>query len=112
MLTVAVRKPAALGSKVMVNVVVPPPEATGVVASIVSIKSAAWVPPMVTRGGPPVRFNAAVPELAMVNVFGFVPPATSTFPKSVSSVAEGDASPSAMELLSPETSISGSTPVP
>ena len=93
MLTVAVRTPVALGSNVTVNVVVPPPLATGVVGPAVTVKSAAAVPEITTSGIPPVRFSAAVPVLVIVNVFGFVPPTTSTLPKSVSSAVAGTGIP-------------------
>ncbi len=111
-LTVAVRKPVALGSKVIVKVVVPPALATLVAASVVNEKSAAWVPPMVTRGLS-VKFNGAEPVVVMVKVFGFVAPDISRLPKSVSSAAEGVPSPSDIELPDPDTSISGAAvPVP
>ncbi len=75
MLTVAVRKPVAVGSKVIVKVVVPPPLVTGVEASTVSMKSPGCAPPIVTRGLS-VRFRSAVPVLVMVKMLGLVPLAT------------------------------------
>ena len=106
MLTVAVRNPPALGSNVTTKVVVPPPLLTGVPGMEVTVKSPACAPP-ITTGGVPVRFRAAVPELVMVKLLGLLPLATGTLPKSVSSVAEGVASPSLIETPRPETSISG-----
>ena len=106
MLIVAVRTPMALGLKVTVKVVVPPPLLTLVAASVVSMKSAAFVPPIVTRGEV-IRARIVSPELVIVNVLAFVPPETATEPKSVSSVSDGELAPSAIELPSPETSISG-----
>jgi len=94
--TVAVLVPTALGSKVMVKVVVPVSAATGLVASVVSVKSPAWAPPMATRGLP-VKLSVSVPEFAIVNVLETVPPARAASPKSVLSVAVGLVSLSAID---------------
>ncbi|CAD0000402.1 hypothetical protein FLACHUCJ7_00021 [Flavobacterium chungangense] len=80
--TVAVLVPVADGSKVTTKVVVPVVAATGDVGWVVTVKSAALVPLMVTSGVP-FRFKALAPVFSIVKVLAIVPEATSVEPKSV-----------------------------
>src|SRR2546423_2022091 len=87
------------------NVVVPL-LLTGDVGCVVTLKSAAFVP-VIDTFGVPFKVSALVPVFSIVNVCETVPPATLALPKSVSSVALGVVSPSAMDVLLPLTLISG-----
>ena len=111
MLNVAVREPSALGSKLTVKVV-EPAAAIDVEGTTVIVKSAAFVPPIVTYGLEPDIFNADVPVFWMVNTRVIVPLEVATEPKSVQSVVEGVASPSVIETEFPWTFISGPVPIP
>lgn len=94
----------------MVKVVVPP-AVTGELGVAVTVKSAALVPLMATRGEPD-KAKLAVPLFVMVNVCVTGVP-TPVLPKSVPSVVDGLASPLAIGVLDlPVRSISGDTPVP
>ena len=105
MVSLAVRVPEALGSKVTWKVVVPL-AVTGEVGNAVTVKSAAWVPLTVTKGVPD-RVRLPVPLLAIVKVRTTVPPITRALPKSVWSVVLGVVAPSRMLTLLPVTLISG-----
>ena len=108
---VAERRPLADGSKTTVKVV-ELAFAIGVEGCTVTVKSDACVPPTITLGLPE-RLKAVPPRLLMVNVREIVPEHDKTDPKSVWSLVVGEASPSAITVLLPWTSISGSpTPVP
>ena len=67
----------------------------------VTEKSAAGAPPIVTYGEASVKLRVADPVFSIVNVRTMVPEDISVDPKSVWSVLEGVASPSAMETLLP-----------
>jgi len=85
---------------VILNVVLPL-ATIGVVGLAVSVKSAAFVPEILTKGDPPVKYNAVLPVFCIMKVFVFVPLASLTLPKSVSSVTEGVVSPSTMVVVLP-----------
>ena len=105
MLNVADLTPVADGLKVTWNVVLPL-AATGVVASAVTVKSAALVPPTAIIGvSERVRF--ALPVLLIVKVLTTVSLAMSAEPKSVWSAVDGEESPSAISTEFPSTLISG-----
>lgn len=106
MLTVAVRKPIALGSNVTVNVVEPlgPLIVAGRVIPPI-VKSAALVPVSVIPPDGIVRFE--LPVFSMVNVRTTVPLLTWTPWKSVWSVGLGIISPSTILTLLPLRFISG-----
>ncbi|CAD0000397.1 hypothetical protein FLACHUCJ7_00016 [Flavobacterium chungangense] len=103
--TVAVRVPAADGSKVTIKVVLPE-VFIGLVGWVVTVKSAALVPLMATFGVP-VRLKPITPVFSIVKVRACVPDARSTEPKSVWSAALGVASPLTIETLLPFRLISG-----
>jgi hypothetical protein len=107
---VAVRTPVADGLNVTSKVVDPEGAVTVEFGCWVTVKSAALVPPITTRGVP-VKSRLAVPVLNIVNerTDGFPP--TAAEPRSVSSAADGVVSPSMMLTLLPRTSISGPTAV-
>ena len=77
-----------------------------------TVKSAASPPAVVTE----VTCRGAKPVFSMVKVWTavwtVVLSSTATLPNSVSSAVSGVTSPSAMEVLLPCTSISGTVPVP
>ena len=110
MVIVAVRVPAALGSKVTVKVVLPA-AATEAAGCAVTVKSAAFVP-LTATSGVPERVRAPVPVFWIVKVRATVPPVSFAPPKSVKSALEGVVSPSAIEAALPTRLISGAVPVP
>lgn len=79
------------------------PAATDPEGFAVTVKSPALAPVIVID--PTVKL--LVPVFSIVNVFGFVEPATDIEPKSVSSATFGVVSPSAIDTALPITSISG-----
>ena len=77
-LSVALRRPLALGSNLTEKVVLPP-GVTLAAGAAVTVKSAACVPPTVTLP----RVSVALPGLVMVKVRTRVSPGVPTLPKSV-----------------------------
>ena len=100
-LMVAVRKPEAEGSNVTWKVVALA-AATDEEGGVVSVKSEAFVPVIVT----PVTLSVALPVFSMVNVRTTVPVQVSTLPKSLWSEVVGVGSPSRIVVLLPFTLIS------
>ena len=103
---VAVLRPTALGLNVMVKLVLLP--AVIVFEGIVvTEKSAAFAPEIVTYGDEPVKFKVFTPpKFSITNEFVFVPPAISILPKSVPSATCGVVSPSLISLVLPVIFIS------
>ena len=101
-LTVAVLKPATLGSNCILKVVLTE-AATDEAGEAVTVKSAAFVPPIVIV---PID-KSAVPVFSMVNVFVSVDPVTDMALNSVSSEVLGVISPSVIVLELPVILISG-----
>ncbi len=96
-LMVAVRLPTPFGSKVTVNVVEPPPGATGLVGGDVTVKSPALVPVILIV--PKVR--GPVPVFIITYVLVEVASVKYVSGNFVQSDGEGDVSPSVIDLLFP-----------
>ncbi|CAD0000401.1 hypothetical protein FLACHUCJ7_00020 [Flavobacterium chungangense] len=103
--TVAVRVPNADGSKVTTKVVLPK-AFIGLVGCVVTVKSLALLPLMVTSGVP-FRFKASAPVFSIVKVLAIVPEATSVEPKSLWSARVGVVLLLAIVVVLPVMLISG-----
>ncbi|CAD0000407.1 hypothetical protein FLACHUCJ7_00026 [Flavobacterium chungangense] len=80
-LTVAVLRPPAEGSNVMAKVVLPA-VSIELFGKVVTAKSPAFAPPMLTKGVPD-KFKNPAPVFSIVKVLVILPEATSVEPKSV-----------------------------
>ena len=105
MLRVAIRKPSAIGSNTTVKVV-EPPGAIGLEGCTVTVKSPGFAPPTTTLLGIPVRLRSTSPVFLIVNTWVTVPVRVEVVEKLVRSIRLGVTSPSTIEMLFPNTSIS------
>ena len=108
---VAVRVPMSEGSKVILKVVVITGEIDEAGISV-TLKSAAFVPPISTYGDDPVSVSTLVPKFRILNVFSTVPVVMSALPKFVKFEVLVVKLPFSIGFPLPVIAISGATPVP